>query len=130
MRAVDTNVLVRLLVDDDPVQAAAAHQAMAAEPVFVPKTVVLELEWVLRSVYQRSSSAVAIAIEGLLATEDISVEDAVAVKRALAWFKEGLDLADALHLASSSHADGFLTFDVALRRRAADMGARPPVAAP
>jgi predicted nucleic-acid-binding protein len=130
MRAVDTNVLVRLLVNDDPVQAAAAHQAMAAEPVFVPKTVVLELEWVLRSVYRRSSSAVAIAIEGLLAAEDISVEDAVAVKRALAWFKEGLDLADALHLASSSHADGFLTFDIALRRRAVDMGARPPVAAP
>jgi predicted nucleic-acid-binding protein len=130
MRAVDTNVLVRLLVDDEPDQAAVAQQVMAAEPVFVPKTVVLELEWVLRSVYRLSRASIAAGIEGLLATAAIEVEDAVAVSRAVVWFREGLDFADALHLASSSHVGAFVTFDAALRRRAAALGTRPPATAP
>lgn len=130
MRAVDTNVLVRLLVDDEPVQAAAAQQAMSAVPVFVPKTVILEFEWVLRSVYQRPPTVVASAIESLLAAEGISVEDASAVSRAVGWFRQGLDLADALHLASSAHADSFLSFDATMRRRAARHGIKPQVVAP
>ena len=130
MRAVDTNVLVRLIVDDDPAQADAAQRAMASEPVFVPKTVVLELEWVLRSVYELSPTTIATAIEGLLSAADVSVEDATAIRRAVGWFKDGLDLADALHLASSSHADAFVTFDAAMRRRASAIGVRPRVAAP
>jgi predicted nucleic-acid-binding protein len=130
LRAVDTNVLVRLIVDDDPAQADAAQRAMAAESVFVPKTVVLELEWVLRSVYELSSTTIATVIEGLLSAADVLVEDATAISRAVAWFKDGLDLADALHLASSSHVGAFITFDAAMRRRAAAMGVRPPVAAP
>jgi predicted nucleic-acid-binding protein len=73
---------------------------MAAEPVFVAKTVVLEVEWVMRGAYQRSPAAIAAAIEGLLAAADITVEDAAAVSRMVAWFKGGLDFADALHLAS------------------------------
>jgi predicted nucleic-acid-binding protein len=130
LRAVDTNVLVRLIVDDDPAQADAAQRAMASESVFVPKTVVLELEWVLRSVYELSSTTIATVIEGLLSAADVLVEDATAISRAVAWFKDGLDLADALHLASSSHVGAFITFDAAMRRRAAAMGVRPPVAAP
>jgi len=119
-----------LIVDDDPAQADAAQRAMVSEPVFVPKTVVLELEWVLRSVYELSPTTIATAIEGLLSAADVSVEDATAVSRAVGGFKDGLDLADALHLASSSHADAFVTFDAAMRRRAAAIGVRPPVVAP
>jgi len=119
-----------LIVDDDPAQADAAQRAMASEPVFVPKTVVLELEWVLRSVYELSPPTIATAIEGLLSAADVSVEDATAIRRAVGWFKDGLDLADALHLASSSHADAFVTFDAAMRRRASAIGVRPRVAAP
>jgi predicted nucleic-acid-binding protein len=130
LHAVDTNILVRLIVDDDPAQADAAQRAMASEPVFVPKTVVLELEWVLRSVYELSPPTIATAIEGLLSAADVSVEDATAIRRAVGWFKDGLDLADALHLASSSHADAFVTFDAAMRRRASAIGVRPRVAAP
>lgn len=130
MRAVDTNVLVRLLINDEPDQAVVAQHVMAAEPVFVPKTVVLELEWVLRSVYRLSPASIATGIEGLLATAAIEVEDAAAVSRAVAWFREGLDFADALHLASSSHVGAFLTFDASLRRRATALGAKPQVAAP
>jgi predicted nucleic-acid-binding protein len=130
LRAVDTNVLVRLIVDDDPLQSAAAEKAMTSEPVFISKTVILEFQWVLRSVYRLSPEAIASAIESLLVAEDISIEDASAVRQAIHWFKNGMDPADALHLASSAHADAFLTFDTSLRRRAATFGARPPAIAP
>jgi predicted nucleic-acid-binding protein len=130
LRAVNTNVLVRLLVNDDPAEADAAQQAMAAAPVFVPKTVLLEMEWVLRSAYKRSPAAIAVGIEGLLAAAGISVEDAAPVRRAVAWFREGLDFTDALHLASSGHVDAFVTFDATMRRRAAALGVSPPVSTP
>ena len=130
MRAVDTNVLVRLFVSDDPKQAAAARQAVAAEPIFVPKTVILELEWVLRSLYGHAPGAIAAAIEGLISAPDAEIEDVAAVRRAVAWFRQGIDFADALHLASSGHVDAFLTFDNSLRRRASALGAKPTVAAP
>ena len=51
MRAVDTNVLVRALVRDDAAQSAKAEEVLARDEVFVPVTVMLELEWVLRSRY-------------------------------------------------------------------------------
>lgn len=51
MRAVDTNVLVRALVQDDPTQARRAQACLNAQRVYVPVTVILELEWVLRSRY-------------------------------------------------------------------------------
>jgi predicted nucleic-acid-binding protein len=64
LRAVDTDDLVRLIADDDPEQADAAERAMVSEAVFAPKTVILELEWVLRSVYGLSPNTIATAIEG------------------------------------------------------------------
>jgi predicted nucleic-acid-binding protein len=103
---------------------------MTSEPIFISKTVILEFQWVLRSVYRLSPEAIASAIESLLVAEDISIEDASAVRQAIHWFKNGMDPADALHLASSAHADAFLTFDTSLRRRAATFGARPPAIAP
>jgi len=130
MRAVDTNVIVRLIVNDDPVQAAAAHRAMSAELVFIPKTVLLEVEWVLRSGYGRQAATIAAAIEALLATADITIEDSAAVSRAVGWFRRGMDFADALHLASSSSANAFLTFDAALRRRASALVATPEAVSP
>lgn len=130
MRAVDTNVLVRLFVQDDPAQNVAAQRIIASGPIFIPKTVIIEFEWVLRSVYAQSQAAIAVAIDDLVASADVEIEDATAVVRAVAWFKRGMDLADALHLASSGHVDGFMTFDAAFRRRAARIGATLPVTLP
>ena len=130
MRAVDTNVLVRLLVNDESAQAEAAQRAMAAEPAFILKTVMIELEWVLRGAYGRSRAEIATSIESLLAAAGIIVEDSAAHEQAVAWFKQGMDFADALHLASSGHADAFITFDSNLRRQAARLSAKPPVVAP
>lgn len=130
MRAVDTNVLARLFVRDDAEQTAAARRATADESIFVPKTVVIELEWVLRSSYGQPRATIVAAMENILRTENVEVEDAAAVARAVDWFRRGMDFADALHLASSSHADAFLTFDNPMRRRASMLGVKPPVSPP
>lgn len=129
MRAVDTNLIVRVFAEDDPEQADIAERILAADSVFLPKTVMLEFEWVMRSVYRASTAAIAAALERMLATANVQVEDQAVVARAVAWFKQGMDLADALHLASSSHSADFVPFDVALRRRAAGLRAQPPVVA-
>jgi predicted nucleic-acid-binding protein len=130
MRAVDTNLIVRLFVHDDAEQARAARRALAAESVFVPKSVILEFEWVMRGVYRESKAAIVSAIEAILTTANVEVEDAAAVTRAVDWFRRGMDFADALHLASSGHADSFVTFDAAMRRRARALATSPEVIAP
>ena len=130
MRAVDTNVLVRLFVHDDSEQVKAAAKALASGPIFISKSVIVELEWVLRGVYGRPPAEIASLLEQLISKADVDVEDAAAVTRAISWFKRGMDLADAVHLASSRHVDSFLTFDTALRRRAAVLGAAPRAVAP
>lgn len=130
MRAVDTNVVVRVFAEDDPIQTDIAERMLATDSIFLSKTVILEFEWVMRSVYREPATTIAQAIEVMLATANVEVEDRTAVARAVAWFRHGMDFGDALHLASSSHADDFVTFDIALRRRSADLRTHPPVVAP
>lgn len=130
MRAVDTNLIVRLFAQDDAEQVGAARRALAADTVFVPKSVLVEFEWVMRGVYEASRASIALAIETILDTANVEVEDAAAVARAVDWFRHGMDLADAVHLASSVHADCFVTFDRTLRRRATKLQAKPVVIEP
>lgn len=129
MRAADTNVILRLFAQDDPRQAAAARQALA-DGFLVPKTVVLEFEWVLRGVYREPREKIVAAIEAILATANVVVEDMATVERALEWFSRGMDFADALHLASSGHVDAFVSFDIGMRRQATAMKLSPPVVTP
>jgi predicted nucleic-acid-binding protein len=130
MGAVTTNVLVRLFADDDAGQSATARQTLATDAILMPKTVMVEFEWVLRCVYGLPKAAILTALEAIMATSNVELEDAASVARAVDWFRQGLDFADALHLASSGHADDFLTFDVRMRRRVAAMDARPSVTTP
>ena len=118
MRAVDTNVVVRFLTGDDPRQAARARAIIGHEPVFIPRTVILETERVLRAVYDLSPDRVIPALRALAGLPDISVEDAPLVARALDWAETGLDFADALHLAAAADCAIFLTFDRRLARSA------------
>jgi len=111
MVAVDTNILVRFLVRDDPKQAARAASLIRSDTVWISKTVFLETEWVLRSLYGFSPAALAEALQALAGLQNVVLEDEVAVARALAWYRDGLDFADALHLASVGNAKQFATFD-------------------
>ena len=118
MIAIDTNVVVRLLTNDDPAQAARAADFLARERVLVPKTVLLETEWVLRYSYELPSSAVLAAFRKLLGLPQVAAEDATAIARALELYEGGMDFADALHLASARDATAFATFDTHLAKRA------------
>jgi len=86
MRAVDTNVLVRLVTRDDAKQVAAAEDFVAAG-AWVPHLALAEATWVLASVYDRSPEAVATAIEMLLSHQHLTVQDADAVAAAVEQFR-------------------------------------------
>jgi predicted nucleic-acid-binding protein len=119
MRAVDTNIVVRYLVKDDDAQSALARDdVVGSGAIFVPLTVVLECEWVLRSLYGFSGSAVIAALEAFCGAPGVAVGEAAAVKRAFRLAKQGLDFADALHLAQATECETFVTFDRRLARKA------------
>lgn len=122
MLAIDTNVIVRYLTDDHPEQAPRARAVIDGAPVFVPVTVVLETEWVLRSAYDCSPTEVIHALRAFGGLPTVSIEDADAVAAALDLATLGMDFADALHLGRSAHCDAFVTFDRRLIKTAADAG--------
>src|SRR6478672_11846151 len=87
MRAVDTNVLVRLATRDDARQTAAA-EAFVSAGAWVPQLVLVEAMWVLDSVYGLAAEKIATAIEMFLEHRDLTVQDADTVAAALARFRE------------------------------------------
>ncbi|MEM6532602.1 MAG: type II toxin-antitoxin system VapC family toxin [Myxococcota bacterium] len=117
MIALDTNVLVRLVTQDDPRQVKAAKKRLGGQPVFVAKTVVLELAWVLESVYELDRDAVHRALDFVARLSRAQLEDSAAVRTALDAYRQGADFADALHVASSPSDAVFVTFDRALTKR-------------
>lgn len=130
MRAIDTNVLVRALVQDDPIQARRAESAIKAGPVYIPVTVILEFEWILRSRYGFTATAISKAIQKLAVLEGATVGERDAVIDAARRLNEGWDFADALHHALAAGCEDFVTFDRDLARRATrTRSLKPPVVA-
>lgn len=118
MIAIDTNVLVRLLVNDDAAQSATVRILFEKEEIWIGKTVLLETIWVLRAVYEFRDGAIVRAIESALGLPQVRVEDQGSVEQALAAAANGIDIADALHVASTpADARAFVTFDKKLARR-------------
>ena len=117
MVAVDTNVLVRLLVGDDPDQHRAARSLFQRENVFIPDTVLLESEWVLRRAFQFESAEVCSALRHVCGLPNVSLRDAGLVAQIIDWHEAGLDFADAMHLATSGEV-AFRTFDREFIKRA------------
>lgn len=131
MRALDTSVLARFFVDDaDDAQTARqrpAAIAALAERSYVSVTVLLELEWVMRGFYELPARDVSRVLRALASIEHITLEDRDAVLVAIDAFDKDLDFADALHLARSSRASGFATFDQRFAKRAKALSLTPPV---
>lgn len=88
MRAVDTNLLVRLMVRDDPRQVAAAEEFIA-KGVWASHLVLAETIWVLSTVYRFSHARLVSAIELLLHSTDLVLQDSEVVLAALRHFREG-----------------------------------------
>ena len=87
MRAVDTNVLVRLMTRDDAKQVAVA-EAFVAQGAWVSHLVVAEATWVLASVYERGPEAIATAVEMLLSHEHLTLQDTETIAAAVAQFRQ------------------------------------------
>ena len=111
MRAVDTNVVVRYLTGDDPDQTARVRDAIEAKQVYVPTTVLLETEWVLRRAYGYAPNEIVGVLRALAGLPQVRVENAALLAGALEHAERGMDFADALHLGAAAQCDAMLTFD-------------------
>ena len=126
MIAFDTNMLIRLVVDDHPAQADIAQQLLRQDTAWISRTVLLESEWVLRSRYTFPRDRILAFFRLLLQAENASVETPQAVEQALSWFEQGADLADALHLAVCGDAV-MQTFDRGFCKQSRETGTAPEV---
>ncbi len=109
--AVDTNVLVRFVVNDDPRQARAARTLLETESAYLSSTVLLEVEWVLRSSYGYPKPAVLDALRAICALPGVVLDEPGRVSAAIGWADAGMEFADALHLAAAESCEAFVTFD-------------------
>lgn len=135
MIGLDTNVLARYYVasPDAPSQqqgALARKLIESGKRLYVSKSVVLELEWVLRGYYKSPSVDVLTVLRHLQALPNVEIEDRVAVDLAVNALADGFDFADALHHASYRQCTSVVTFDDRkFARRATTRGWKPSVKA-
>lgn len=133
MIALDTNVLARFYVDDpsDPEsrrQREIARQVIErGSPVYVPLSVVLELEWVMRGFYDASPADFCDVVDHLLGMSHVTVERWEAIKDAADLHRKGLDFADALHWRCSGSCESLLSFDKRFAKVAGRLGLTPAV---
>jgi predicted nucleic-acid-binding protein len=124
MAALDTNILIRFLVEDDAAQCAAAKKLIRkcvreGETLYVPVTVALELEWVLRSSFGFGKPAVVAVLSQLLSATELAFESEGALELALVLYGQGsADYSDCLHVALANVAGEkpLWTFDKAASR--------------
>lgn len=137
MIGLDTNVLARYYVEDkqdaeaDRQREAARRLIESGRPLMVCKTVILELEWVMRGYYGFTPAEVLRVLRHLMELPHVTVEDRDVVERALTEAGDGFDMADALHHASYRACASVASFDDRrFARRAKRMGLTPPVIVP
>ena len=134
MKALDTSVLVRYYTMDEPRQAKIATRIIAGEAeLFIPRTVLVELYFVLRYAkkYLFDPARIGEVLRHLIDLPNVTVENYDMVVTALASQGLGLEFPDALHVAASVLCDEFLTFDDRrFARRARRAGIRPRVTVP
>jgi predicted nucleic-acid-binding protein len=124
MRAVDTDVVVRYLLADEPRQAAIARRTIDSGPCWVTLTVLLEVEWVLRGAAGLPRARVHGLMLAFAGLPTVSVEQPACAAKALALMAAGMDFADALHasVAEATGCQDFVTFDRHMIARARKAG--------
>lgn len=134
MNALDTNVLARFFVNDADDSEALKQRPAAITALsgtaFVPVSVILEFEWVMRGFYELPRKDIQRVLESLCCLENIQIEDRGIVLAALNAYKNGLDFADAMHLTRAKSCGAFLSFDQKLKKRANAAGISPAVETP
>lgn len=118
MIAIDTNIVVRLLTGDDEAQYKTSRKLFAENEIFIPDTVILEAEWVLRYAYEFEPAAICAAFRKLFGLKNVYLANAQLIAQAINWHEQGLDFADAFHLMLSQSNAAFKTFDDKLIKKA------------
>lgn len=122
MLAIDTNLVVRYLTGDHPDQSARARAIIDGQAVFLATTVLLEVEWVLRSARGYAAGQLAQALTAFAGLPTVTLEHPSRCATALEAVAAGLDFADALHLAAAQDCEAFVTFDQAFAKSAKGVG--------
>jgi predicted nucleic-acid-binding protein len=123
VQSLDTNIIARLIVEDDVDQHALAA-ACFSETVFVAPTVLMELGWLMQSRYKMDRAAVADSLRDVLSMEMVITTNRLGLDWAIDRFEAGADLADVIHVAVSTSASAFVSFD---RKLAKHAGKSPPI---
>ncbi len=111
MKALDTNILVRLLLADDAIQLAQVKALLSSAQQFTsPITVMQELVWVLEA-HDYSAAQVQHGLNLLLSLPNFKPTHLAELHQAIVWYAKGMDFADALHLALRGDSPQLLTFD-------------------
>ena len=130
MIAIDTNILARYLLNDDFEQSKAATRLLGGrELIDVPVSVWLELVWVLQ-VNDCSKQEIIRGLRHIIGLPSIRPRALDVLLYAMRWYEQGIDFGDALHLAMSARSERFASFDKAMARMAARIGALPRVTQP
>ena len=111
MISVDTNVIVRLLTGDDKTQFERAKALFSKENIIIATTVIIECEWVLRYAYHFEQSEITNAFKSLFGLSNVQLQNPLVITDAIEWHQNGMDFADAVHLAQSKESEAFVTFD-------------------
>ncbi|MBL7003393.1 MAG: type II toxin-antitoxin system VapC family toxin [Gammaproteobacteria bacterium] len=111
MIAVDTNIIIRLLTHDDNFQYKKAFSIFNSCEIFIPDTVILETEWVLRYAYNFSPNDICSAFVNLFGLKNIHLSNPSLIAKAIEWYKHGVDFSNALHLTQCQQYEKLYTFD-------------------
>lgn len=123
MIAIDTNIIVRLLVQDDPVRFQSSKKLFEHGQIFVADTVILETEWVLRFAYDYTPDQVCGFLRKLFGLPNVHVANPALLAHAINWHEKGLDFADAFHLALSQQHACLKSFDAQFIKRSKGLSA-------
>lgn len=120
--SIDTNVLVRFLVhDEDALEQCEAAKRVFSGQTFLPESVLLETEWVLRAVYSIPRNEIGEAFQKLLRLQDVSMPDKKILRHVMDLYDQGFDFGDALHLLRSQ-GYAMKTFDRDFSKKARTRG--------
>jgi predicted nucleic-acid-binding protein len=115
--AIDTNIVVRLLTKDDLRLYEASRKLIASDNVYIPDSVILETEWVLRYAYDFEPAQICYALRRLFGLPNVSLSNQFLIAQVLSWHEQGLDFADAFHLANSHSLAALKTFDLSFIKK-------------
>jgi len=119
MIAVDTNILIRFLTQDDMTQYKKSLQLIKKHQIYIPTSVIQETEWVLRFAYNYNVNQIANALSALFGLENVHIDNPNKMAQVIQWHKKGFDFSDALHLSyCDNKIDSLYTFDKKFVKRA------------